>query len=67
MMNQFKLPEYYDHEIVNDDGKKIGEIRIKPSGILWAKNGSHKWHRVDLATFIEWIEANGTTETVSTS
>ena len=59
MPNEFKRPEFYDHEIISENGK-VGEIRIKQSGILWAPKGSHKWYRVDLQTFVSWIEANGT-------
>jgi hypothetical protein len=59
MANEFKRPEFYDHVIVNEHGK-VGEIRIKPSGILWSPKGSHQWYRVDLKTFADWMEQNGT-------
>jgi hypothetical protein len=59
MPNEFKRPEFYDHEIVSEAGK-VGDVRIKPSGILWSPKGAHKWFRASLEDFAAWIEANGT-------
>lgn len=58
-VNEFKPRKYEDHEIVADDGAKVGEIRVKPSGVLWAPKGSHKWYGVDLQTFANFMENNG--------
>jgi len=61
MPNVFKPRKYEDIEIVDgDSGNKVGEIRIKPSGVLWAPTGSHKWFRVDLETFAAYMEKEGT-------
>lgn len=58
--NQFSEPESYDHEIVDGDGKKIGELRIKPNGVMWKKKGAHTYKAVTLEQFATWIDANGT-------
>jgi hypothetical protein len=55
MKNEFYRPQFYDHEIVDDDGKKVGTIRVKPSGVLWAKAGSHDWKGVTLEEFAEYM------------
>lgn len=56
--NQFKARKFEDFEIVNDQGK-VGEIRVKPSGILWSPKGAHDWYRVDLKTFAAFMEEKG--------
>ena len=57
--NQFKPRKYEDHEIVDDTGAKVGDIRVKPSGILWSPKGSHDWYGIDLKAFAELMEKNG--------
>ena len=49
-----------DEEILDGNNKKVGDIRLKPSGVLWAPKGAHNWFRVDLATFADFMEKNGT-------
>lgn len=57
---KFVTPVSYDHEIHNADGKgKIGELRIKPSSILWKSKGQQKYRAVPLDDFIKWIEEIG--------
>jgi hypothetical protein len=58
--NVFEQPKFVDHVIMDETGAKVGEIRVKPSGILWSPKGSHKWHRVDLETFADFMKENGT-------
>jgi hypothetical protein len=58
--NQFNPRKYEDFEILDGARKKVGEIRVKPSGILWAPKGSKRWYRVDLATFAKFMETEGT-------
>ena len=60
MPNEFRRPQFHDHEIIDGDGNKVGDIRVKPSGVLWAPKGSQKWYRVTLEQFAVWIEQNGT-------
>jgi len=58
--NKFVQPTSYDHVIADDlTDTKIGELRVKPSSILWKPKGSHKYHSVSLGDFIAWITANG--------
>ncbi|OHB66645.1 MAG: hypothetical protein A2Y77_16010 [Planctomycetes bacterium RBG_13_62_9] len=58
-VNQFASRKFEDFEILNADASKIGEIRVKPSGVLWAPKGAHKWFGVDLKTFADFMETNG--------
>lgn len=54
--NEFSEPEYYDHVIhENDGGKRIGTLRIKPVAVLWKPANSHKFYKVSLKKFTEWI------------
>jgi hypothetical protein len=58
-VNNFRPRKYEDHEIVDDDNKVVGHIRVKPSGILWAPSNSKLGYGVSLKQFSEWIEENG--------
>ena len=61
-LNKFKSRQYEDFEIVDEDGAKICEIRVKPSGIQWAPKGAKgdtKWYGVTLTKFAEFMVANG--------
>jgi hypothetical protein len=58
-VNNFRPRKYEDHEIVDDDNRVVGHIRVKPSGVLWAPANSHVWYGVWLHEFAEWIERNG--------
>ena len=58
--NKFVAPISYDHIIANaEDGSKVGEIRIKPSSVLWKPKGGQKYHSVSMTKFAEWIEHVG--------
>lgn len=56
--NEFGRPSFYDHDIVNDDGK-VGTIRVKPTGVAWKPKNARKFFTISLANFSEWIEENG--------
>jgi hypothetical protein len=58
--NQFNPRKYEDFEILDGCKKKVGEVRVKPSGILWAPKGAKNWYRVDLKKFAEFMEQHGT-------
>lgn len=59
--NKFLAPTSYDHEIGDaGTGKKVGELRIKPSSILWKGKSEQKYRSVSLKDFIDWIETAGT-------
>jgi len=57
--NSFRSQKFYDLEIVNDSGEVVGNVRVKPSGILWAPKGSHSWYGVSLDDFAKFALANG--------
>jgi hypothetical protein len=57
--NEFKPRKYVDHEIVDADGLKMGDIRVKPSGILWSPRGRHAWFRINLEQFAQFMESKG--------
>lgn len=58
--NQFVAPQSCDHEIADaKTWEKIGELRVKPSSILWKAKGAHKYHSVPLSDFITWVQQNG--------
>jgi hypothetical protein len=57
---KFLEPDSYDFEIGDaTTGNKIGEIRIKPSSILWKPKGKQKYSAISLDEFAEWITTNG--------
>ncbi|MDI9432629.1 MAG: hypothetical protein QM570_13000 [Planctomycetota bacterium] len=58
-VNQFAPRKFEDFEILDGKNHKIGGIRVKPSGVLWAPKGVQKWFRVDLKTFATFMETNG--------
>jgi hypothetical protein len=58
-VNEFKPRKYEDLEIVDGGGNKVGEVRVKPSGVLWKPKHSRSWFGIDLKTFAAYMEANG--------
>jgi hypothetical protein len=57
---RFSEQESYDHKIVDaDDKTAIGQLRIKPSSILWKPKGHQKFYKVSLDRFREWIVKRG--------
>ena len=52
---QFASPQYYDHEILDLEGKKIGTVRVKPTGIAWKPKNGRQFYSVQLEKFAEWI------------
>ncbi len=62
-VNQFASRKFEDFEILDENGGKVGAIRVKPSGILWAPKGAQRWRGVDLATFAAFMEENGRLQT----
>jgi hypothetical protein len=53
--NKFAGPDHYEHEIHDENDKKVGTLRVKPSGILWKPVDKQKFHAVKLDKFIDWI------------
>jgi hypothetical protein len=57
--NNFRPQKFYEFEIVNEESRVVGKIRIKPSGILWKSRSSHDWLGVDLESFATFMKDNG--------
>ncbi|QJR36526.1 MULTISPECIES: hypothetical protein [Gemmatimonas] len=57
--NNFKPRKFEDHEIVDEDGKVVGHIRVKPSGVLWAPSNSRDWYGLSLEAFAAYMKENG--------
>lgn len=66
-VNSFKTPVYVEETIVDADGKVIGTIRVKPSGVLWKPSGSSKYYSAPLDDFVAWITAPATKAKRTTS
>ncbi len=58
-VNNFKPRKFEDHTVVDGDGKVVGHVRVKPSGILWAPSKSRVWYGIPIETFASWIEEHG--------
>jgi len=58
-VNKFASRKFEDFEILDANENKVGGIRVKPSGVLWAPKGSQKWFGVDLKSFADFMEKNG--------
>lgn len=54
--NQFARPQYYEHEIVDEKGKKIGTVRIKPGSVQWKPANAQKFYGVSLDRFAQWMK-----------
>jgi len=57
--NNFSPEKFYDFEIVNEESRVVGKIRIKPSGILWKSRGSRYWLGVNLQSLVDFMKNNG--------
>jgi hypothetical protein len=58
-VNSFRPRKYEDFEIVDENEKVVGHVRVKPSGILWARPNAKKWFGVSLDEFALYMEAKG--------
>jgi len=56
---KFKPKNFEDFEILGGDGKKLCDIRIKPSGILCSPKGEHDWYAMGIAEFIALMKSQG--------
>jgi hypothetical protein len=54
---------HLDLVILNSQGRKRGEIRLKPNRVLWAKANEKGWRGVSLQEFEEFIEREGEHQT----
>ena len=58
-VNSFRPNKFEDHEIVDDENKVVGHVRVKPSGILWSPKNGKDWYGISLADFAGYLEKNG--------
>jgi hypothetical protein len=61
-VNNFRPRKFEDFESVNGDGRVVGHVRVKPSGVLWAPVNSKVWYGLRLDRFAEYIEREGTVQ-----
>lgn len=60
--NKFRPRKFEDHVIDDANGRKVGQIRVTPTGIWWAPNSAQKWYCVDLKSFADFMEQSKTRE-----
>ena len=57
--NNFYPGKFQDHTIVDAEGKVVGHVRVKPSGVLWAPTNSRVWYGLGLTKFGALMEEHG--------
>lgn len=57
--NSFRPKKYEDHEIVNEENKVVGHVRVKPSGVLWSPANGRDWYGISLIDFATYMYSNG--------
>jgi hypothetical protein len=57
--NSFRIPKFVDHIIQDTNGRVVGTVRIKPSGIAWAPADGKKWRGVSLEKFVAFMDEHG--------
>ncbi len=55
MKNSFRLPALVDETILDEHGKTIATVRLKPTGVLWKPKNAQMFHMVTLKQFTDWI------------
>ena len=58
-VNAFSPSKVQDTTIVDNDGKTVGHVRLKPSGVLWAPSNSKVWYRLSLEQLDNLAKAHG--------
>lgn len=58
-VNSFAPKKFEEHSIVDSDGKIVGHIRVKPSGILWSPKNGKDWYGLSLSDFADYAVKNG--------
>jgi hypothetical protein len=56
--NSFNPTKFEDFTIVRGNSR-VGHVRVKPSGVLWAPVHSKVWYGLPLAKFAKLMEENG--------
>ncbi len=52
---QFQSPAYIEEGIIDDTGRKIGTIRVKPVSVGWKPPNAREFLTVDIDQFAAWI------------
>ena len=52
---EFQSPAYLEEGILDDTGKKIGTIRIKPVSVAWKPPNAREFLTVSIDDFVIWI------------
>ncbi len=58
-VNSFAPKKFEEHTIVNAEGKVVGHIRVKPSGVLWSPKNGKDWYGLSLTDFADYAAKNG--------
>jgi hypothetical protein len=58
-VNSFRPSKIQDTTIVDSDGKTVGHVRLKPSGVLWAPRDSKVWYGLSLDQFNDFATTHG--------
>jgi hypothetical protein len=58
-VNSFAHRDFEDFKIVDEDEKVVGHIRVKPSGILWARSKAKGWYGISLDDFATYMKKKG--------
>ena len=51
----FQSPAFIEEGIIDDAGRKIGTIRIKPVSISWKPANAREFRSVPIDDFIAWV------------
>jgi hypothetical protein len=52
---RFSELTYFDYEIEDLDGRKVGTLRVKPSRLLWKPANAQDFYSISLDSFAEWV------------
>jgi len=55
---EFQRAVSEDFKVI-EGGKVVGQLRVKPSGVLWKAKGKQKWKGVSVEAFAAFAEENG--------
>jgi hypothetical protein len=53
--NSFESPAFIEQVVLDDKGKKLGTLRVKPSSVLWKPVGKQKFFSIPFSDFTAWV------------
>ena len=56
--NSFKTSSYVQETVLDEHGKKLGTVRVKPVSVAWKPANQREFFTVPLATFTKWITSS---------